>query len=170
MEFNTVLESRYSLRSYSEKKVEKEVLDAILEAGRIAPTARNMQPQRILVVQSEEGLEKMAQCTPCTFGAPVVLMVCFDKKINNNNGNYARVDASIVQTHMMLKAAELGLGSVWVGFFSHDDLREQFCVPDDYEIVSLLPLGYANTDAKPSAMHASRQPIEQTVAYESFEA
>jgi len=165
MEFSELIKRRYSVLSYQERPVEQAQLQAILEAGRLAPTARNAQPQRILVVQSEAGLAKMDVCTPCRFGAPVVLLVCYDQKANASNGNYARVDASIVLTHMMLKATELGLGTVWVGFFDPDELREQFKLPENYEIVSLLPLGHPAEDARPSATHESRLALEETVQY-----
>ena len=75
MEFTEVVKNRYSCKKYGDKKVEAEKLEAILEAGRMAPTAKNLQEQRIYVLQSEEALSKVDQCTPCRYGAPVVLVV-----------------------------------------------------------------------------------------------
>lgn len=108
-------DQRYSVRKFKDQAVEKEKLDLILEAGRIAPTAANFQPQRILVIEDAAAHEKLKQCTAWYFGAPVVLMVCYDKTTcwkNKTNGTIGGdVDASIVTTHMMLQAAELGLGT-----------------------------------------------------------
>jgi len=164
MEYSELIQKRFSVRQYSGKPVEAEKLQAILEAGRIAPTARNSQVQRILVVQSPEGLKDMDACSPCRFGAPLVLVACFDSSVFN--GNYGRVDASIVLTHMMLKAAELGLGSVWVGFVDTNALHEKFNIPEDYEVVSILPMGYAEEGLE--APPKKREPLEHTVQYERF--
>lgn len=173
MEFKTLIGSRYSVRKLSDKPVEKEKLAKILEAGRIAPTAGNRQPQRIVVVQSKEALTKMQECTPCHFNAPIVLLVCFDKTVEKDNhvgktGGFGRVDASIVLTHMMLSAADLGLGTTWVGLFKPEPLIRHFHIPKQYEIVSLMPLGYPAVDAIPSPMHCDRFPIEHTVFIDTF--
>ena len=166
MEYNELIKARHSVRKYSEKKVSPELLREILEAGRLAPTARNMQVQRILAVQSDAGIAKLNECSPCLFGASTVLVAAFDTR--PMNGNYGRVDASIALAHMMLKAADLGLGTVWVGIFDHDELHEQFNIPEEYEIVSILPVGYPAEDSRPSAMHEDRLPLADTVQFESY--
>ena len=79
MEFKEVVKERYSCKKYSNKPVEAEKITAILEAGRLAPTAKNLQEQRIYVVSSEENLAKIDKVTPCRYGAPTVLVVAFDK-------------------------------------------------------------------------------------------
>ena len=79
MEFNEVIKNRYSCKKYNNKQISKESLDAILEAGRLAPTAKNLQEQRIYVIQSNEGLAKVDKLTPCRYGAPTVIAVAFDK-------------------------------------------------------------------------------------------
>ena len=79
MEFTQVVENRYSCKNFSGRKVEAEKLQVILEAGRVAPTAKNLQEQRVYVVQSEEGLKKIDAVTPCRYGAPTCLVVAFDK-------------------------------------------------------------------------------------------
>ena len=87
MEFEKVIRERKATRLFSNKKIEKEVLNNILEAGRIAPTAKNIQPIKIYVVESEEGIKKIDKCTPCRYKAPTVLIVCGDKdKAFNKNG------------------------------------------------------------------------------------
>ena len=79
MEFKEVLKARYSCKKYSDRQVEKENLEAILNAGRLAPTAKNLQEQHIYVVQSPEVLAKVDSVTPCRYGAPTVLVVAFDR-------------------------------------------------------------------------------------------
>jgi len=174
MDFDDVIYTRYSVRKYSAKPVEQEKLDKILDAGRIAPTAGNRQPQRIVIVNSEEALADIKRCTPCHFHAPLLLLVCYDKSVENNNhyGDkrpYGQVDAGIVLTHMMLEAYNSGLGTVWVGLFNPELLREYFHIPDHYEILGLMPLGYPDRDAKPSTMHNEKFSIDHTVFYNSFE-
>lgn len=173
MEFSELIQNRYSVRKYSKKPVEPEKLQIVLEAGRIAPTAGNRQPQRILVVDTLEGLQKMKECTTCSFDAPVVLLVCYDTTVENNNhlGDhraYGQVDASIVITHMMLAAWNVGLGNVWVGLFKPELLKQYFNIPDDYRIVSLMPIGYAADEAAPGKMHGEKFPIAHTVFHNHF--
>lgn len=174
MEYFDLIRERYSVRNYKEKKVEPEKISKILEAGRIAPTAGNRQPQRIVVIDSAEALDKIKQCTPCHFNAPIIFLVCYDKSVENNNHygdkrTYGCVDASIVLTHMMLEAQNIGLGSVWVGLFKPELLRQYFAIPDHFEILGLLPLGYPATDAKPSKMHNEKFPRNHTIFFNSFE-
>jgi nitroreductase len=170
MDFIALAQERFSHRSFSEQPVEKEKLDLILEAGRLAPTAGNYQPQRILVIESDEAIAKLKQCTPCHYNAMLVLLVCYEDISKNPFSQKAigEVDASIVTTHMMLEATELGLGSVWVGYFNPEQIRTSFNLPDNYIPVALLPIGYPDEDAYPSPMHSSRNPVEKTVFYNDF--
>lgn len=166
-------EQRFSVRKFKAQPVEKEKLDLILEVGRLAPTACNYQPQRILVIEDAGAMDKLRQCTNCHFNAPVVLLVCYDKTTvwkNRTNGTVGGdVDASIVTTHMMLQAAELGLGTTWVGAFDHQKTRELFSLPEYLVPVALLPIGYPEDGVEPHPWHIKRYPIEHTVFYNSFE-
>ena len=166
-------EQRYSVRKFQARPVEKEKLELILEAGRVAPTACNYQPQRILVVDDPAAYEKLRQCTACHFDAPVVLVICYDKSTcwkNKTNGTIGGdVDASIVITHMMLQAAELGLGTTWVGAFHHQKARELFDIPDYLVPVALLPIGYPADDAQPHPWHFKRFDMDHSVFYNSFD-
>lgn len=172
MSFIKLAEDRYSVRSFSSKPVEKEKLELILKAGQKAPTACNFQPQRILVIESSEAIEKLKKCTPCHFNAPTALLVCYDKskswKRHHDGNDSGAVDASIVSTHMMLEAADLGLGTTWVGFFDPAIVRSEFNLPENIVPVVILPLGYASENCKPADMHYQRLPIEETVSYNSF--
>ena len=172
MAFSDLVKQRYSVRKYDPRPVEAEKLAAILEAGQLAPTAVNYQPQRILVVQGED-MEKMKGCSPCLFGAPVALVVCYDKQASwksRSGREIGDVDGGIVLTQMMYQAEELGIGSLIVGIYKEPLLRERFAIPENLEIVALLMLGYAAEDCEPHPeFHASRKPIEETVFYGSFE-
>ena len=164
---------RYSVRKFSDRPVEKEKLERILEAGRVAPTACNYQPQRILVIQDEAAHEKLKECTSWLFGAPIVLMICYDRSTcwkNKVNGTIGGdVDASIVITHMMLEAADLGLATTWVGAFSHQKARELFGIPESLAPVALLPVGYAAEGVEPHPWHFKRFDVEHSVFYNTFD-
>ena len=155
MEFKEVIKKRYSCKNYSDKKVEQEKLDAILNAGRLAPTAKNLQEQHVYVIQSPEVLAKVDKATPCRYNASTVIAVAFDK---NNVFTYPGEkrdsgieDASIVATHMILAAADEGIDSCWLNFFDPDKLA--------------IDLGYAAEGAGPLDNHDSRKPLTETVSY-----
>ena len=140
-----------------------------MEAGRLAPTAKNLQEQRIYVVQSEEALAKVDKVTPCRYGAPTVLIVAFDK---NNVFTYPGdkrdsgvEDAAIVATHMILAAANEGVDSCWLNYFNPDEVAKAFDLPENEEVLMLMDLGYAAEEGKPLTNHFSRKPIEETVTY-----
>ena len=169
MEFREVVKNRYSCKKFSGDKVAPEKIEAILEAGRVAPTAKNLQEQHIYVVQSEEMLAKIDALTPCRYNAPTVLVVAFDK---NNVFTYPGEkrdsgveDATIVATHMILAAEDEGVDSCWVNFFDPDKAAEALGLPENEEVLMLMDLGYAAEGAGPLPNHASRKPLEETVTY-----
>ncbi len=169
MEFKEVIKNRYSCKKYGDKQVEAEKLTAILEAGRLAPTAKNMQEQRIYVLQSAEALAKLDQATPCRYGAPTVIIVAFDK---NNVFTYpgdkydtGAEDATIVATHLILAAADEGVDSCWVNYFDPDQLAASLGLPENEQIVMVMDLGYAAEGAGPLPNHASRKDLAETVKY-----
>ena len=172
MDFLELTKKRYSCRNFSDKKVEKEKLEKILEAGRFAPTGRNNQPQRILVLQEEKELEKIKECTPYGWNAPVMFIVYYDKEVSwkrkADGKDGGIVDASIVTAHMMLEVTNLELGTTWIGSFDPEKVKEVYHIPDFYEVVALLPIGYPSDEAKPSDNHEKRLPLEETVYWESF--
>ena len=169
MEFKDVIRNRYSCKKYSDKQVEPEKLTAILEAGRLAPTAKNLQEQHIYVIQSAEKLAVVDQITPCRYGAPTVLAVAFNK---NNVFTYpgdkrdSGVEgASIVATHLILAAADEGVDSCWLNYFDPDKAAELLGLPENEEVLMLLDLGYAADGAGPLPNHESRKPLSETVTY-----
>lgn len=172
MDFLELVKKRYSVRKFDPKKVEKEKVDLILEAGRVAPTAVNYQPQRILVLDKEETLSKVKSCTPYHFNAPLLFIICYDKTTcwkNTSNVPSGEIDATVVATHMMLEAENLGIGSTWVGHFEHNLVREAFNIPEFLEITSLLPMGYPASNSEPISMHYNRFETDHTIFYNSFD-
>ena len=169
MEFTEVIKNRYSCKKYDGSVITDEQLTAILEAGRVAPTAKNLQEQHIYVVQSEEGLAKIDQVTPCRYGAPTVLVVAFDK---NNVFTYPGgkrdsgvEDATIVATQITLAAANEGVDSCWINYFDPDKLAADLVLPENEEILMLLDLGYAAEGAGPLENHFNRKDLSETVSY-----
>ena len=159
MTFLELAKERYSVRKYKDLPVEQEKIDKILEASRVAPTACNKQPQRIYVVQSQQMREKLASVCRFTFDAPVVMAVCYDKtkEWRNNLAPYTsgETDAAIACTHMMLEAWELGLGSCWVAWMNPDEVAAVLGIPENEQLLALLPIGYAAEDAAPGALHSA---------------
>ncbi len=167
--FLELAKARYSCRKFSKTKVEKEKIDYILEAARIAPTAVNYQPQKIFVIESEAALSKVSECTKYSFDAPLNFLVCYDKEASWKRGydgdDSGTVDASIVVTHMMLAASEQGIGSTWVGSFNPAKVYELFDLPENYVPVAFLPMGYPAEDAHPAHLHDKRKDLSETVKY-----
>lgn len=197
MDFRDISKMRVTVRKFDQKPVEKEKIDLILEAGRWSPTAVDYQPQRILVLNASESLNKVRQF--CTFGydkkyaalaeecdtadhkhnvyyygAPLVFLICWDKTVcwthPQNGQSSGSTDATIVTTHMMLEAASLGLGTVWISYFDHDKARELLDIPESFEINGMLYVGYPAKDFKPNPhMSGKRYPIAQTCFDNSFD-
>ena len=167
MEFDDVIRNRYSCKKFSTQQVSSEALSAVLEAGRLAPTAKNLQEQRIYVIQSAEGLEKIDGLTPCRYGAPTVIVVAFDKSnvfvYPGDKRDSGVEDASIVATHMILAAANAGLDSCWINFFDPDKAHDALGLPDNEEILMFLDLGYAAE--KHEASPKKRKELSETVSY-----
>ena len=166
MGFMELAQKRFSSREYTDRPVEREKVESILEAGRISPTAVNAQPVRVIAVSSPEGLGRISEGARI-YGAPLAFIVCADKSkawVRNYDGmNSAEIDASIVTTQMMLQAQELGLGTCWVCWFDTELTRQTFRIPDSQEVFALLPLGYPAEGSRPAAAHDSRKALEETV-------
>lgn len=167
MNFEDVIKSRISTRSFKNEKITREELEKILNVGRLAPTAKNNQPQKIYVVESREGLDKIDKISRCRYNAPIVLIICGDKTISWQKEDYSsyEMDASIVATHMMLEATNIGVDNIWIMLFNKDELKKEFNLPSNIEPVCLMPLGYRTDDYKASPLHYNRKPLEETVEY-----
>ena len=194
--FTDLMRRRHTVRNYARTPVELEKLAAVLEAGRWAPTAVNAQPQRILVLGKPEDLGKVRQF--CTFGwkreyadlasecdtpghdridfyygAPVVLVVCYDRTAcwthPESGESSGPTDATIVATHMMLEATAQCLGSAWISYFDKDRARRLLGIPESWEISSMLYLGYPAGDESPAHLSGSRNPLEETCFFGGLE-
>lgn len=171
MDFLELAKSRYSVRKFDDREIEQEKLDRIFEAGNVAPTGCNYQPQRIYVVKSEEKLAKLNELSRCIFGAKTVLVFTYnsDEEWKNplENGVHSGVqDVSIVASHIMLAAWELGIGTCWVNYFANSKLEKELALPENEKAVLLMPMGYPSADSVPlEKMHSVYKNIGETVKY-----
>lgn len=165
-DFLTLAAERYSVRKYSSTPVEQEKIDKILEAGKLAPTAMNSQPQMVFVLKSDSAVAKANKISPCIFGAPHAFLICYDDKRAcqlGEQGNCGDIDCSIVLTHMMLEAWNLGVGTCMVGMFKPEDAVREFNLPSNLHPLLLMPFGYPAEDAAPSPSHSEYRPMEEMV-------
>ncbi len=169
MEFKEVIRNRFSCRKYSSRAVEPKKLEAVLSAGRRAPTAKNLQEQRIYVLQSAEALAAFDNVVPCRYGAPVVVVVAYDK---NNVFTYpggkkqsGDEDAAIVATHMILAATDEGLDSLWINHFDPEQIAKALSLPENEEVLMAMDLGYAAEGVVPHKLHSTRKELTDTVRF-----
>ncbi|MBQ3183142.1 MAG: nitroreductase family protein [Clostridia bacterium] len=167
MNFSELIKDRYSVRKYKDKPVPEDILDRIIEAGMYAPTACNNQPQKIYVAKSKEAIDRLKECSPCIFDAPLVMVIGYDKTRSWQNSRMpgyesGETDASIVTTHMMLAAWNEGIGSCWVGVFNADDVAAALGLPENIRVTALMPMGYADMEAGPR--HSQYREREDIVA------
>lgn len=168
MDFEQLVKSRYSLRKFSDRPVEQEKLNLVLEAARRAPTAKNYQPQHIFVLKSPEALEKADACTGCHFHPPLMLVVAYNEqaaweRTEYDGKNHGEIDAAIAASQMMLQAADIGLGTTYVGVFNPQEIVEQFPEMAGYTPIALLPIGYPAEGAHPARLHEDRKPLTEVV-------
>lgn len=158
MDFLELAKNRYAVRAFSDKMPDDSEIDKILEAAKLAPTAKNNQPQQIYVLKSEEAIAKINSLTPCIYGAPLVFIIAYDEnkaaQVPSRGGyNFGELDTGIVGTHMMLEAAALGLGSCWVGMFNDVEVQEAFDLPSNIHVTAILPVGYPAEGCEPADRH-----------------
>ncbi len=173
MSFLELAKKRYAVRNFLTKPVEQEKLKVILEAGRVAPTGANKQPQELIVVQESSGFEKLKKATNF-YGAPLVIIVCGNKNTvwtrPYDGKNLIDIDTSIVTDHMMMQATELGLGTIWICYFRLDVVKTEFNLPENIEPVNILGIGYASGKAASPDRHGKmRKPLSEIVSYETFQ-
>lgn len=193
MDFMDISKMRVTVRKFSQKPVEEEKIEKILEAGRWSPTAVNAQPQRIIIMNTPENLAKVKEF--CSFGydqkyvdlskecddkehgkinlyygAPLVLFVCYDKTAcwthPQSGKSSGATDGTIVATHMMLEAASIGLGTVWISYFDEDKAKELLKIPETWQPVCMLYVGYLADDFVPNTkLGCHRKPLSETCFY-----
>ncbi len=170
MKFKELAAKRISVRKYSDKKVDQETLEKILDAALLAPTAKNLQPEKIYVLQSAEALEKLDTLTHCRYGAQTVLLFAYDNDADWKNPSEEGVhsgieDVSIVATHVMLRAAELDVDTTWCNMFANSKLEETFGLPANEKSVLIMPIGYRAEGVKAAPMHEQTKSIDEIVKY-----
>lgn len=167
MEFNDVIRKRTATRMFSDKKISGEYIEKVLEAGNLAPTAKNLQPQFIYVVVSDEGLENIDKVSPCRYNAKCCLLVCSDKEKAFQKDGYStyEIDATIVATHMILEATNLNIDTTWIEAFDHQETKKIFNIGDNLEPVCIINLGYKADDCPKNPLHNQRKSKNETVKY-----
>lgn len=170
MNFTELAKKRFSVRNYSNEPVEADKLKEILETSMLAPTAKNQQPQRIYVLESKEALDKLDKLTHCRYGATTVLLFTYNQQEDWKNPIDTEIhsgveDVSIVATHVMLKAAELGLDTTWCNLFSNCQLEKDFHLPAEERSVLIMPIGYREKDVVPAPMHEQTKAFDNIVKY-----
>ncbi len=167
--FAQLARQRYSVRKFDDRPVAPELLAQVLNAAMLAPTAKNYQSQRIIVATSAGALARLRACTQCHFGAPVIMILAFDAakaSVRATDGkNCGEQDIMIAADHMMLQAADLGLGTTFVGLYDEKALREAFVQLAGLTVEGLMVLGYPAADAKPSKLHFESLLKEQVVTH-----
>ena len=169
MEFSELITARYSVRAYKPDPVEEEKLQQVLEAARLAPTAANRQPFRLIVIHTagrESELQRIYGRKWFT-QPPLVLCACSLSEqgwTRSDGKNYAEVDVTIALDHLILAAANLGLGTCWVADFDPDAAREVLGLPEEVEAIAFTPLGYPADQPRAK----KRQALEELVRYERW--
>ena len=172
MNFMDLAKQRCSVRNYQNKKVEEEKLELLLEAANVAPTAANYQSERLIVVQSENGLKKLSKGVDY-HNAPMAIIVCgdhndvfvrpFDKK------NMIDIDAAIVADHIVLEAEDIGLSTCWLTYFNPDVIKYEFNIPKNIEPIAIIAVGFAASKKASAQRHKdTRKPISSITVKEYF--
>lgn len=169
MEFTKLIKERYSVRAYKPDAVSDEALEQVLTAAQLAPTACNKQPFQIIVIHTRGREEELQRIYPRRWfvQAPLVIAICADheKGWRRKDGkNYSEIDATIAMDHLILAAANIGLGTCWIAAFDPQAAREILKLPESVEPVAFTPLGYpADTPG-----NKQRLPLEALVRYEKW--
>jgi len=147
MEFQDLVQRRYSVRKYLSKPIEDEKLKAVLDAARIAPTAANKQPFRLIVIKTEGKEEELKRIYHADWfsEAPIVVCACTvlaESWTRRDGRNYVDVDTTIAMDYLILSATDLGLGTCWIAAFDAQAAREVLKIPEGVEPLLFTPLGY----------------------------
>lgn len=169
MNFLDLVKQRFSVRAYENKPVSEDLLEAILEAGRLAPSAANRQACRVIVVRDVKQRHALGEAYPREWfwKAPVILVVCMEPKkawVRADGKSYSDVDGAIVMDHMTLCAASLGLGTCWIGAFDPAKVRNVLGLPDQLEPLAMTPLGLPAEPVRAK----SRKPLAEVVNFERY--
>ena len=170
MEVKEAIQKRSSIRAYEEKPVPEEILVQVLEVARLAPSGRNSQSWKFIIVRDDERRQELGRAAggqPHVHTAPVIIAaVATDPEDTMPCGILAYpVNLAIAIDHMTLAAVDLGLGTCWIGAFSQEKVKKILEVPKKLKIVSLLTLGYPAETGRPKA----RKSLEEIICYEKYD-
>ena len=165
MDYFDCIEKRFSCRNFKDDKIPRDILNKVLEAGILAPTACNYQPERILVVEDIDTIEKLKEGTRYTFNAKTLLIISHDKNVSWHRGNdgldHGSIDSAIVATQITLSLTALGLASCFVCSMREGVVKEILGLPDNYQVDIILPIGYPSEVKS----HNSRKKLEEIVTF-----
>ncbi|MCJ7715768.1 MAG: nitroreductase family protein [Anaerolineales bacterium] len=171
MDFDQLVSLRYSCRQYSPDPIDQQLLDKVLNAARLAPTAANKQPFQIILIKTENKQEDLLKVYNRDWfvQAPLIICVCSIPeqgwiRHKYDNENYSTVDAAIVLDHITLQAADLGLGTCWIGAFNPQEARAYLKLPEGVEPVAFTPLGYPLDEPK----EKTRKPLSDLIRYDTW--
>jgi nitroreductase len=169
MEFAELIKKRYSVRAYKADAVEEDTLQQVLEAARLAPTAANRQPFRIIVIHTAGREAELRNIYHREWFAQAPLLLCIcgvpaQAWRRSDGKNYTDVDVSIAMDHLVLAATDLGLGTCWVAAFNPAAARQVLCLPDGVEPIAFTPLGYPADQPRPK----ERKTMAELVRYEKW--
>ena len=165
------IQKRQSIRKYKEEPIPENILHRVLEAARLAPSGKNLQPWKFILVRNEALKKRLAIASAGQFfiaKAPIVVIACgFPDNCYSRLGRYMKswpVDVAIALEHLILQAQEEGLGTCWIGAFEEREVKAILHIPEDVKVLALTPLGYP--DQKPSSR--GRKPLEEIISYDGF--
>jgi nitroreductase len=171
MDVFEAVQTRHSIRSYTDKQVPREALEKILEAGRLAPSARNVEPWHFIAVTDEKKRKALSKGAFAKFvaQAPLVIVACGDKKAS---ADWYAVDTSLAVQNMVLTAVNEGLGTCCVGSFEEKNVKEALNIPDNFEVIVMITVGYAgeklDLTSKMLNLIRSRKTISEVCSEEEF--
>jgi nitroreductase len=171
MDVFEAIKERKSIRAYQDKPVPREVLERILEAGRLAPSARNVEPWHFIAVTDKEKRKALSKGLYAKFvsEAPLVIVICGDKKASSD---WYTIDSSLAAENMVLTAVNEGLGTCYVGSFNEADVKILLKVPDNFEVLMMLTIGYSkeklDLSSKLLQLVRSRKIVSEVASEEEF--
>ncbi len=169
MGFLELAKKRYSVRAYKADSIEDEKLQQVLEAARSAPTACNLQPFQFIVIHTKGKEADLRRIYSASWfvQAPILIGACgipSQSWVRQDGKNYCQVDVTIAMDHLILAAADLGLGTCWVGAFNPDAARDVLGLPGDVEPIAFTPLGYPDDHSG----YKGRKSLDELIRYEHW--
>lgn len=167
-----IIKKRQSVRKYKNEAIPEDVLNRVLEAARLAPSGKNLQPWKFILVGDEALKDKLVPaCLGQSFiaEAPVVIAACaYPDQCYAKQGRYMKswpIDVAIALEHLILQACEEGLGTCWIGAFREDEVKEILNIPEEVKVLALTPLGYPNE--KP--VSRGRKSLEEIISTDGYD-